>query len=56
LVGPDEALAERMEALHELGGTLGYFLIGLHAAAALAHHYLLRDNALARMLPGRRAR
>jgi cytochrome b561 len=56
LVGPDEALAERMEALHELGGTLGYFLIGLHAAAALAHHYLLRDNAMTRMLPGRRAR
>lgn len=53
LVGPDEALAERMEELHELGGTIGYFLVGLHAAAALAHHYLFRDNTLTRMLPGR---
>jgi cytochrome b561 len=24
---------------------------GLHAAAALAHHYLLRDRVLRRMLP-----
>lgn len=54
LVAPDEGLAERVEELHELGGTIGYFLIGLHAAAALIHHYLLRDNVLRRMLPGRR--
>lgn len=54
LVAPDEALAERMEELHELGGTIGYILIGLHAAAALAHHYLIGDNVLRRMLPGRR--
>lgn len=31
--------------------SIGYFLIGLHAAAALFHHYLLRDNTLRRMLP-----
>src|SRR3712207_7678485 len=30
-------------------GLLG--AIGLHAAAALAHHYLLRDGVLASMLP-----
>jgi cytochrome b561 len=53
LVGPDGTLAERAEELHELGGTIGYFLIGLHAAAALAHHYLFHDNPLRRMLPGR---
>ena len=53
LVAPDEALAERVEELHELGGTIGYFLIGMHAIAALAHHYLVRDNTLLRMLPGR---
>ena len=36
-----------------LGATLGIVLIvaGLHAAAALAHHYLLRDRVLRRMLP-----
>ena len=31
-------------------------LAGLHAAAALFHHYWLRDNVLWRMLPGLRAR
>jgi len=29
----------------------GYYLIGLHALAALLHHYLIRDNTLQRMLP-----
>lgn len=53
LVGPNEVLAERVEELHELGGTIGYFLIGLHTLAALVHHYLLRDFVLARMLPAR---
>ena len=46
LTGPDEAFAERIESLHELGGTLGYWLIGAHAAAALFHHYWLRDGVL----------
>jgi cytochrome b561 len=27
----------------------------MHAAAALFHHYLLRDNTLKLMLPGTRA-
>ena len=31
-------------------------LAGLHAAAALFHHYVLRDDVLLRMLPGRPAR
>lgn len=34
--------------------TVGYFVAGLHAAAALLHYYVLRDNTLVRMLPGRR--
>jgi cytochrome b561 len=55
LVGTDHGLAETMEEVHELGGTIGYWLIGLHAAAALVHHYVLRDGLMARMLP-RRAR
>lgn len=29
-------------------------LAGLHAAAALVHHTVLRDAALVRILPGRR--
>ena len=36
---------------HETVGEAGYCLIGLHAAAALFHHYFLRDNTLRRMLP-----
>jgi superoxide oxidase len=56
LIRENEALAEQLEEVHEAVGTAGYFLIGLHAAAALAHHYLLRDNALSRMLPAHRAR
>lgn len=54
LVDPNETLAETVEGLHELGGAIGYYLIGFHAAAALFHHYVLRDNVLARMLPGAR--
>lgn len=53
LVGTGESAAERLEELHEAAGTAGYFLIGLHAAAALFHHYLRRDNTLRRMLPWR---
>lgn len=53
LVVADKALAERVEEFHELGGTIGYCLIGLHAAAALFHHYVLRDGLFARMLPRR---
>jgi cytochrome b561 len=52
LVGADEAAAHLYEELHELGATVGYWLIGLHAAAGLYHHWLRRDNTLRRMLPG----
>jgi cytochrome b561 len=38
--------------IHEPLATLGYFLVGLHAAAALFHHYVKRDNTLRLMLPG----
>ena len=53
LVGANEGLAEQVEEVHELGGTIGYWLIGIHAAASLFHHYILRDRVLARMLPVR---
>ena len=55
LIIPNAVLTERLEELHETVGTIGYFLIGIHAAAALAHHYLLRDDTLRRMLPRRAA-
>ena len=46
-------LAENLEEIHEFIGTLGYYLIGLHTVAALAHHYFMRDDTLLRMLPWR---
>lgn len=49
LVGESKQLAERTEELHETLATIGYLLIGLHAAAALFHHYVQRDNTLMRM-------
>jgi len=54
LIGENEALAKQLEEVHELVGDAGYFLIGIHALAALAHHYIQRDNTLTRMLPARR--
>jgi len=56
LVTPDKALTARLKDLHTTAGTAGYFLIGLHAAAALFHHYVVRDDTLARILPWVRSR
>lgn len=53
LVGENPSLAGQVKEWHELGGTIGYGLIGLHALAALFHHYVVRDDTLARMLPRR---
>ena len=55
LLRPDDALAERLESWHEGVGVFGYWLIGLHAVAALVHHYGWRDATLRRMLPVRRS-
>lgn len=54
LIGQDKELSRSIKDIHEAIGTIGYFLIGLHAAAALIHHFLMRDNTLRRMLPARR--
>ena len=53
LVAEDRPFAKTLEEIHELGGTIGYWLIGLHAAAALFHQYVLRDRLLERMAPRR---
>lgn len=52
---PDPALARTLIHWHETLAPLGYWLIGLHALAALFHHYFLKDDTLARMMPARRA-
>ena len=54
LLAHDKALAHQLEDLHKTIAELGYYLIGLHAAAALLHHYVWHDNTLLRMLPVRR--
>jgi cytochrome b561 len=53
LIHSNGQLADQVEEIHELGGTIGYWLIGIHAAASLIHHYILRDRTLARMMPER---
>lgn len=55
LVGRDEGLAGSVEDLHKTIGNVGYYLVGLHAVAALFHHYVVRDDTVSRMLPRRRA-
>ncbi len=50
---PNGRLQLVLKNLHELIANTGYFIIGLHALAALFHHYVVRDNTLIRMLPGR---
>ena len=56
LVGKDKVLAELLKSVHV---TLNYtllILVVMHVAAALQHHFLVRDEVLARMLPGGRVR
>jgi cytochrome b561 len=53
LISESKDLAELIKAIHATSGTVGYFLIGLHASAALFHHYVLKDNTLLRILPKR---
>jgi len=53
IVGPDRALSRLTHNLHELVGNLLLAVIGLHAAAALFHHFVRRDGVLTTMLPAR---
>ena len=54
LIGENKDLAKQIKELHETLGTVGYYLIGLHVAAALYHHRIVRDNTMIRMLPLRK--
>jgi cytochrome b561 len=49
LIGPDKDFAHTMEEVHEVLGTAGYWIIGLHALAGLVHHYVIHDNTMTRM-------
>jgi len=50
LLAESERWSHTIMRIHELGGNVGYFLIGAHAVAALFHHYVVKDNTLRRML------
>ena len=49
----DSVMQHDLKEIHELIANAGYFIVGLHAAAAIFHHYIMRDNTLVRMLPGK---
>jgi cytochrome b561 len=51
MVPGDVALRRTLGWLHGDCADLVLIVAGLHAAAALVHHYLLRDSVLRRMLP-----
>jgi cytochrome b561 len=48
----DRATAKSVLRAHEYLANALVFLAGIHAAAALMHHWLLHDRTLVRMLPG----
>lgn len=52
----DPALKHRAHAIHESGFWILLVLVLAHAAAALKHHFIDRDQTLRRMLPGLPAR
>lgn len=49
----DPAFVESVEEIHGWLANALIVLAGVHAVAALAHHWVLRDSTLVRMLPGR---
>lgn len=52
IVPPDEALKEAAETVHLTLFWILAALVTAHVAAALWHHFVARDEVLARMLPG----
>jgi len=54
LVSADEDLADTLQAWHLNAAWVLLGLVSLHVAAALWHHFVLRDEVLRRMLPKRR--
>jgi cytochrome b561 len=51
VVAPDKEAAKTAFLVHGLLARLLVLLIAVHVAAALFHHFIRRDNVLARMIP-----
>uniref|UniRef100_UPI003F498030 cytochrome b n=1 Tax=Cupriavidus yeoncheonensis TaxID=1462994 RepID=UPI003F498030 len=49
-LGKNDGLALLAKDIHESGATLVYIFVGLHAAAALWHQFVMKDGVLRRML------
>ena len=56
LLSRDDALRSAFHSIHELGAWLLAALVAGHAAAALIHHFVLRDDTLTCMAPAIAAR
>lgn len=54
LVSADFDLADTLQAWHQNVAWLLLALVSLHIVAALWHHFVLHDDVLLKMLPGRR--
>lgn len=50
----DRAMTRNLKEIHEILAHTVVILAGLHAAAALVHHWVFKDRTLVRMLPGSR--
>ena len=50
LVGADPLARQVLKSAHVLTGNAFYWVIGVHALAAIGHHVMLRDNTLRRMI------
>lgn len=50
-IAADRETARTVKELHELSATAILIVAGLHALAALWHHYIRRDDVMKRMLP-----
>lgn len=51
LIGKDKLLADILSEVHEVLNITLLLLFGAHVLAALKHHFVDRDDTLARMLP-----
>ncbi|WGS52941.1 cytochrome b/b6 domain-containing protein [Paraburkholderia sp. D15] len=50
LIGADPAARPLLKGAHEWLGNAFYWVIGLHALAAIAHHAIFKDRTLRRMI------
>ncbi len=49
-----KATGQWVDQIHDINAWIIMGIVGLHAAAALAHHFIWRDDVLRRMIPAAR--